>query len=66
VVHDPDPRDSFNTDDISTLCTKCPNDNDARYWDSNIPFEGKVINISIRPHNVANIKIPSWCPFKTK
>lgn len=66
VVHDPDPTDSFNADDISTLCTKCPNDNEARYWFSNKLFEGKVIDVSIRPYQVIDTKIPSWCPFKNK
>lgn len=66
VVSDPDPTDSFNMDDVSLLCAKCPNDTDSRYWASNKLFEHKPISVSDRPYQTKNNKTPDWCPFKNQ
>jgi len=66
VVPDPDPTDWFNVDDVSLLCTKCPNDTDSRYWASDKPFEYKPVSVSDRPYQIKNNKTPDWCPFKNQ
>lgn len=66
VLPDPDPNDSFNSDDVALICThpKCPKGEQADYvkrrgWDK----LGKVITFAERPYNIPKEKVPEFCPL---
>jgi hypothetical protein len=64
VVRDPDPTDSFCSDDEAVLCTKAPNTKKITQWYSNVPFEHRPITTSCRPYKKREeCEIPNWCPL---
>lgn len=65
VVSDPDPHDSFCSDDEAVLCTKMlPTVADQTRWYDKSRFEFKPITVSCRPYNKRKeCETPSWCPL---
>lgn len=67
IINDPDPFDWFCDNDVAIVCSKLKNDNLIK----NSPYlsdrnEYKIIQSSLRPYEVKNVKCPIWCPLKTE
>lgn len=64
IIPDPDPYDSFCSDDIAVVCTKTLNptrDLNHTYCANRSPF--RAITVSCRPYNDRRESSqPSWCP----
>ena len=64
VIADPDPHDSFCSDDVAVVCTLMKNDkHDDRslYRADHSPY--KAITVSCRPYNKRKeCDKPEWCP----
>lgn len=70
IVHDPDPHDSFNFDDVAVVCTITDDDPKGiggRYFNHS-HIKKKAITIACRPYNVEKEcnHIPTWCPLREK
>lgn len=64
VVADPDPTDSFCSDDEAVLCTLTPNTKGALYWARGVPFANRPVATSCRPYNKRKeCATPDWCPL---
>lgn len=64
---DPDPNDWFCDDDQFGYCTRVINDTckpDSKYVSDRSPH--KVLYRSCRPYEVKTVKIPEWCPMRSK
>ena len=68
VVGDPDPHDSFCSDDVAVLCTKMPNSEGKKYFASILgAYKHRPVTVSCRPHRAAHeARVPEWCPLKNK
>ncbi len=61
VIRDPDPFDSFCSDDVAVVCTKTPHDysNRKEWWWKENKF--RAITSGCRPYNTEiESVIPSW------
>jgi hypothetical protein len=56
VVADPDPCDSFCSDDVAVVCAEIRSDEGRS--------EFKVVSCGERPYQAKNVKSPNWCPRK--
>lgn len=68
VIPDPDPFDSFCSDDEASVCTKLKNDKQdiTSKWVADRQ-EFKIISPSCRPYNTRKeSSIPDWCPLLNK
>lgn len=65
VDRDPDPHDSFNSDDEAVLCRLCPNtEHKMHYAQALGEFAFKPITLSCRPYmKRKETNIPEWCPL---
>lgn len=65
VVEDPDPYDSWNSDDEALVCTKVRREPDpkSRYQVDRLPY--KPIDVGLRPYQKKNVDVPDWCPIST-
>ncbi len=65
VIRDPDPYDSFCSDDVAVVCTKTKRKGrkpSSRYLADQSPY--KLITTSCRPYNTRKeCPIPKWCPL---
>jgi len=63
VIADPDPYDSFCSDDVAVICTLMTQtpDNFPKYYSDAQEF--KCVTISCRPYNKRKeSETPDWCP----
>lgn len=66
VIRDPDPHDSFCYDDEAIVCTKTKKEKSDIKQDSLYMSdwqEFKAADVSCRPYQIKNVKIPDWCPL---
>lgn len=64
IENDPDPTDSFCSDDVAVLCKKAVNDNHKKRWYDNMEWPYKAITWSCRPHHIRKeCSTPDWCPL---
>ena len=68
VISDPDPHDSFCSDDVAVVCKLTPNDqikqNTLYHADAS---EWRKVTVSCRPYNTRKeSETPKWCPLITK
>lgn len=65
VIHDPDPTDSFNDDDMAVVCKLAMNparDVNHRYLANRHPQ--RSVTMSCRPYNLRKESDrPDWCPL---
>ena len=68
VVPDPDPYDSFCSDDEATLCMATPNtDRSSTPHASREPWSHRPITVSARPYQtIKESTVPDWCPLREK
>jgi len=65
VVNDPDPTDSFCSDDLAVPCTKSPNIRQQTPFGSTEEWDNRPVTFSCRPHHLRDeCNIPSWCPLE--
>lgn len=67
VVADPDPYDSFCSDDLAVLCTRSPNTTGSRHHAAALgPFAHRPVTTSCRPYKLDDetTPVPSWCPIR--
>lgn len=64
VENDPDPYDSFNSDDVAVLCQLTENTENVSHFAPSLGlFQFKPITVSCRPYNKRKeCDIPNWCP----
>ncbi len=65
IMHDPDPNDWFNDDDVSVVCKKVKKEKEPSSEYASDRQEHKVVSFGDRPYQVKEdkIKIPEWCPL---
>lgn len=65
VIPDPDPNDSFCSDDMAVVCTLVPNPNrkpGSRYLADH--HENRPVTVSCRPYKLKyETNRPGWCPL---
>ena len=65
IVGDPDPTDSFCSDDEAALCAISPNTAESKQWLSGNPWPHSPITVSCRPYQIkTSCNIPEWCPLR--
>ena len=66
--YDPDPYDSFNSDDMYCACTLLPNDRldtKSNHVSERQPY--KVVTCGDRPYQLRKYSsVPEWCPLIPK
>lgn len=66
--YDPDPYDSFNSDDMYCACKLLPNerlDKKSRYVSEQQPY--KIVSSGDRPYQLKKYSVPPrWCPIRVK
>ena len=64
AVDDPDPHDSFCSDDVAGLCKAMVNVDRIARWSDQSTFPHRPVTTSCRPHRLKEeCDIPKWCPF---
>lgn len=64
IIIDPDPYDSFCSDDIAVLCSRKDNFTSSKSYATGKLYDKKPITISCRPYNKRKeCVIPNWCPL---
>lgn len=65
VVSDPDPYDSFCSDDVAVLCKASANTDRGTHWASGYLWPHRAITSSCRPYRTRNeCEVPEWCPLE--
>jgi len=66
IIADPDPYDSFCSDDKAVICLKVKKRKDLGSIYASNQQEFKTILVSERPYHITKerAKIPDWCPLE--